>query len=200
MTQRQDIHALVDQVPEDALEGAARYLAALSQTIPAEERLPSPPELQALRDRLDAIRARKREAIQRQAYEEAAELRDEEERVRRQMDTAEQATWKARFENPLQINGEEDPRRPQGQRCRLDVTLTPYGETLRERFRMLVAHIGSAELPLVWDFSTQIVRHAIFMPAAPMHIVTTVYGLRADGRLDLVWRNWGEAGDLAGAG
>lgn len=91
--------------------------------------------------------------------------------------------------NPIQVSIEaEVGRQPE---FILKLSLLPDALGLRIRFRALILHYDVLREPIVWDLGSDIPL-CISVPcgAPPMRLVTTIYGIRKDGVIELLFRNW----------
>ncbi len=69
--------------------------------------LTTPPDMKELEQKLESLRQEKEEAVNNQNFEKAAQLRDEEQRLRRQIDEASQ-NWKQKQDGKTLVVGEEE--------------------------------------------------------------------------------------------
>lgn len=75
----------------------------------------------------------------------------------------------------------------------LRLSLAPDALLLRSRYRALVGHYQITPEPVWFDLGKDmdLVREVPCF-GAPMRLVITCYGVRPDGLLELVFRNWGD--------
>ncbi|MFA5506229.1 MAG: hypothetical protein WC423_12415 [Vulcanimicrobiota bacterium] len=80
------------------------------------------------------------------------------------------------------------------------LSLRPEALFLRNRFRALVCHYQVVPEPICFDLGKDMeLVHKVRCTHPPERLTTTCYGVRPDGALELVFRNWGKKDDALGA-
>lgn len=91
--------------------------------------------------------------------------------------------------NPFQVTITVDK---QG-KSRLKLSLQPDALMLRTRFRGLLAHYQVAE-PVYFDLGKEMDLIKEVPCEGPAHrLIITCFGVRSDGLLELIFRNWGDS-------
>jgi hypothetical protein len=98
--------------------------------------------------------------------------------------------------NPIQVSIDLTVACGELPQCTMKLALTPDALGLRVRFRGLLLHYGCLEHPAFWDLG-QNISLDLQLPCGPppSRLVTTIYGVKKDGGIELVFRNWGGAED-----
>ena len=80
----------------------------------------------------------------------------------------------------------------------MKLSLTPDGMALRSRLKALIVHYHIVAKPIVWDLGADI-QLLLTVPCGvpPQKLITTIYGVRKSGGLELIFNNWENAADRA---
>jgi hypothetical protein len=91
--------------------------------------------------------------------------------------------------NPISVTIEVENGSPP--QIRMKLSLTPDGVGLRSRFKALIVHYHIVDRPIVWNLGKDI-QLLLTVPCGlpPKRLVTTVYGVRQSGGLELIFNNW----------
>lgn len=94
------------------------------------------------------------------------------------------------MQNPFQVTATANHRTGE---VLLKLSLTPEALMLRPRFRGLLAHYQVVPEPIWFDLGKDMdLVHEVPCVGAPPRLCITCYGVRHDGLIELVFRNWGD--------